>query len=1136
MSYWPGELVQTLSINGNQLSINPGNSVTLPNGGSASNWSQFPALQDVNMGNNGLSNLNYIQSEANFNILASGDIVLTPNSGTVFITGDLQISTINGQIPGSGSGSTISTFQDFSISSLTVSSINGAVPGSGTVLSTFNDLYTSSLVASTLNSEVANISTINSEVANISTINSEVANISTLIGSTINIDVITCSTLTSDFANISSLNTSSINGIEFVGGQGIIVSSITTNTIVSDSVSTIAAEIRQGLFSSIVFNPTVNPQFNISVDTGFSEIGAGLGAIGAGLLGLVVTLPVAGYQLGFGLGKGLNSATEPRAINNINTNNYEVYNYASQLQVSTLGTQVSTIFRTIETVASTIMDSNGSTLATSTNIEVFTSTVSSAPPFLAMRAVADPLQFVSTPWSFEQMLSDDVWVEIPASGLSSNVSTLSLSTLTLAPSTIIKGDLDGAVMEVLEAGSLNDYGEIKTAGYWVTQSTTDPNFGIYVRNSSNLPAYINSNLSTFTIAYDNRAPTEFFVATNGSDTTGTGSFNNPFKTIQTAITAAEAVSSGANQVVITVAPGQYTENITFSKGYVSLVGVMNTQDGNQITSLNGNITVNCGFSDDLVARQVILQGLQIDGVLSDTSPNQHTLVIQDCKFFDTDTLLLVNPSAANQRTFITNTEFVQTTTSTLPVIDVRVGQLQIERIDVDNSTNNTTLLSVSGTASVARCNLCNFESGTTATTTAAAIITVSSTSAFAHSFGFTNIYYTSSSNKTGSANATGIQFTSATTMTAIVINCVFSLVGTSDLANNYIIGKVGAGIITLLQANNQALPAAAGSATKIDPGFVRADYVDPAITAGSISSITINTSTITTNTASATSINATSGFFNSLGVSTLTVNSNIDYQPGTFVNKIFLSGGVANASVIETDVLVSPYIDTVTYIQGFTNSTTANGYIVLASESGLMGINKIPDPGFILDVDSTIRTKVFHASGQIFTSSIVAPSTFIEVKSLTGEVALTPDPSWWVGVNSGVVAGDNQGKIKFGISETETTGYNGAETYLGTKVYPGFYDSGWTGLVGRPIRVEYAVTLDNSFPSGNGQAQFVLPIGFSTLQSFQATLVAFGDNNPGFNTPCWLYSTINDGNGLISTLQVAGEANAPVFVSALGYV
>jgi hypothetical protein len=201
-----------------------------------------------------------------------------------------------------------------------------------------------------------------------------------------------------------------------------------------------------------------------------------------------------------------------------------------------------------------------------------------------------------------------------------------------------------------------------------------------------------------------------------------------------------------------------------------------------------------------------------------------------------------------------------------------------------------------------------------------------------------------------------------------------------------------------------------------------------------------------------------------------------------------------------------------------------------------MGINRIPDPGFVLDVDSTIRTKVMHCSGQLLTSSIVSPSTFVEVKSDVGEVSLTPNPSWWVGVNSGVVAGDNQGKIRFGISETETSGYNGNETYLGTKVYPGFYDSGWTGFVGRPIRVEYSVTLDSSFPSGNGQAEFVLPIGFSTLQSFQATLVGFQDNNPGFNTPCWLYSTINDGNGLISTLQVAGEANAPVFVSVLGYV
>jgi hypothetical protein len=1148
----------------------------------AQTWSFFPAVNPVSMDGNPIVSVGPFSigigpagSEVtNATFGASGDVsigsyiqapsgLFTSTTTEQANVSSLQASTVNGVI---GSFSTINTSTITANTVVALSTINAVSTISTTVvdaqaitnLSSINGLSLSTLAGASDWSLFPAVSTVNMggydmiNVADLYSESNQPIYITTngnggIFFRTSNADAFQLNPdqtakFFSDVEIDGTISTnailvSTINGIEFVGGGG---GSLTLSSIATEAFSTIGASIQQGLMSSIVFNPQINPQFNI--DLGMGNF---LTTLGTGLFGVAVAVPTTVGTLTYGITKGLASLFEPKpVINNIAvTSSFEVFNYASQLQISTLGHYVSTIYSFVSTIPSTVVINDQPTFSTVSSIDLpfFFSTLSESSTPTCIRALADPTQTISTPWTYSQSLPDWSWVELPSSiagggGGGSNFSTLSLSTLTLAPSTILQSEPSiGGILRVLEPDLVN-LGQLEIQGVNIKNDINTATDGIYT-GLTGTPYWIDQNFSSFVIAYDKKAPTEFFVATNGSDTTGTGSFNNPFKTIQAGITAGEAVSSSANQVVIQVAPGQYTENITFSVGYVSLVGVMNTQDGNQITNLNGNITVNVGVSDDLVGRQVILQGLQIDGVLTDTSPNQHSLLIQDCKFFATNTLLLVNPTATNQRTFITNTEFVQTGAgSTLPVIDVREGQLQLERIDVDNSTNNTILMSVSGDASVARCNLCNFESGTTATTTAQAIISVSSTSPLAHSFGYTNIYYGSASNKSGSATATGILFTSATTMTAIVIGCVFSLVGTTDLLNNYIMDKAGAGVITLLQANNQTLPAGAGSCTKIDPGFVRADYVDPAITAGSLSSLTVQASTITTNTASINSVSATSGSFNSISVSTLTVTSNVNYQPGGFVNKTFLSGGVSNAPVISTDVLVSPYIDTVTYIQPFTNSNVAPGYIVGAVNSGLWGINRIPDPGFVLDVDSTIRTKVMHCSGQLLTSSIVSPSTFCEIKSLTGEVSLTPNPSWFVAVNSGVVAGDTQGKIRFGISETETFGYNGNETYLGTKVYPGYYDSGWTNYVGRPVRVEYSVLLDSSFPSGNGQAEFVLPIGLSTLQSCQLTLVAFGDNNPGLNHPPWLYSTINDANGQISTLQVAGEANLPVFVSALGYV
>ena len=318
---------------------------------------------------------------------------------------------------------------------------------------------------------------------------------------------INTSNISTIFLTASNINLSSINGNELLISTIIVDSNLIADSgqfqqLTATAFSTLGAEIKQGLFSSIVFNPSINPTFNISVDTGFTSIGAGLGSIGAGLLALAVSLPVAGYELGYGLGKGLNSATEPRQINNINNNVYESYNYASQLQISTLGQQFSTIFRTISTIPSTIMDLNMSTLATSTNIEIFTSTISAPPPVLAIRAVADPLQFVSTPWSYEQGFGQ--WVEIPSGGLSSNISTLSLSTLTLTPSTILKGDLPNT-LEIL--GNDGQYNEVVADAFVVSGAPGDPNNGAYTVNVSNKPLYIDSNFSSFTFALNNTPAT-----------------------------------------------------------------------------------------------------------------------------------------------------------------------------------------------------------------------------------------------------------------------------------------------------------------------------------------------------------------------------------------------------------------------------------------------------------------------------------------------------------------------------------------------------------------------------------------------------------------------------------------------------
>lgn len=128
---------------------------------------------------------------------------------------------------------------------------------------------------------------------------------------------------------------------------------------------------------------------------------------------------------------------------------------------------------------------------------------------------------------------------------------------------------------------------------------------------ASLPVTLNSNEVTFTrtnvsdwetspssvqTAFDEIAErlknmgftNEYHVSQNGNDTTGNGSMDSPFLTIQAAINESNTLSINT-PVVIYIHPGRYTENITITKPLTSIVGMTSTfSNGCQI---NGNVTI-----------------------------------------------------------------------------------------------------------------------------------------------------------------------------------------------------------------------------------------------------------------------------------------------------------------------------------------------------------------------------------------------------------------------------------------------------------------------------------------------------------------------------------------------------------------
>lgn len=86
-----------------------------------------------------------------------------------------------------------------------------------------------------------------------------------------------------------------------------------------------------------------------------------------------------------------------------------------------------------------------------------------------------------------------------------------------------------------------------------------------------------------------------YVAKNGSDLSISGSISSPFLTIQGAINYIEgkrpSVYSNTEDVVILVAPGIYSEDITFTKPFINVMGYVPTQYS-KATQLSGLVNIN----------------------------------------------------------------------------------------------------------------------------------------------------------------------------------------------------------------------------------------------------------------------------------------------------------------------------------------------------------------------------------------------------------------------------------------------------------------------------------------------------------------------------------------------------------------
>ena len=348
---------------------------------------------------------------------------------------------------------------------------------------------------------------------------------------------------------------------------------------------------------------------------------------------------------------------------------------------------------------------------------------------------------------------------------------------------------------------------------------------------TNLVAGVNPtdavNVAQLTAAVQTRDSTEFYVSDNGNDVTGNGSFLAPYATIQKAITQAELISSAAVVCVIQVASGHYNENLTFNKGYVIVNGSLSSQTGNEVCELTGSVSIALVGANDLFNRQVTFQGFNFTTgpgqAITDTSTSSHTVTFQDCKAFVYQQFFVSTATCPDMRLYITNVEVSQTyLLSAFPVIVTNVGLAEFERLDV-SLVGNASAIVIGGTSVLNRLSLSTLDA-TNAAATLLPLLSITSSTTATHSLGNVSFAFQSAVAK---SNTSAVYINTGIATALIMLNCVFTLLGTSA-STNYCVGYDGSGNPTIAGINNTSLsiPGLLVQTTAVQTGITQFSYID----------------------------------------------------------------------------------------------------------------------------------------------------------------------------------------------------------------------------------------------------------------------------------------------------------------------
>ena len=384
---------------------------------------------------------------------------------------------------------------------------------------------------------------------------------------------------------------------------------------------------------------------------------------------------------------------------------------------------------------------------------------------------------------------------------------------------------------IANAAVLNAAAAQSTATYAVGQSgvtSVNGSLGaISVVPGSNIS--INTSFSTITINA-NAVVTPFsyifYVSgVSGSDVTGNGTITNPYQTINKAMTSVNLIPD-TNQVIINLAPGTYTENVSMTRDNIYITGGSTSLSAS--TVINGTITIDMTGTSQLIVVGG-LSSVQITNIVYNNSvAKNQSFIVTDCiivpglgvsAIVTTDTSVGGNGDMTIQNSLVYMSDAVAVSCSNC--------SLNFINTQITNNPVIISPLSMITTTGTGRVNLfgCSVIQNSTVSTVAPLVKIANNSSTQTMTFNNAILQYTSATSDAGTGTKCCIQLANSASITScIVINCLLICQGATTTNGNpgqfLAIQRTGAGTVTLNYGQNLCgttanhLPATAVGLTK----------------------------------------------------------------------------------------------------------------------------------------------------------------------------------------------------------------------------------------------------------------------------------------------------------------------------------